>query len=57
MQELSIEKVDFVVFFVRILRYSPHKTELDNLSPVIRARYVIDILFEGFFGAVFRATL
>ena len=41
-----------------ILRYSPHKTEFNNLGPVIRARYLVNLLlFEGIFGTVFRAML
>jgi hypothetical protein len=35
--------------FLSILRYSLHKTEFNNLDPVIRARYVVNLLLEGGF--------
>ena len=38
-----------MVIFFGILRYSLHKTEFDNLGPVIWARYVVNLFFEGVF--------
>ena len=38
-------KSTFCGDFHGILRYSPHKTEFDNVSPVIRALYVVNLLF------------
>jgi hypothetical protein len=38
-----------VVIFFAILRYSPHKTEFDNLGPLVPARYVVNLLFEEIF--------
>jgi hypothetical protein len=42
-------KTRFCSTFFGILRYSPHKTELDNLDPVIWAQYVAVLLFGGDF--------
>ena len=43
-------KSKFCGDFFGILRYSPYKTEFDNLGPVIRARYVVvNLLFEGIY--------
>ena len=36
--------------FFNILRYSPHKAEFDNFGPIIRARYVVNLLFERKIG-------
>jgi hypothetical protein len=46
-------KREFCSNVLGILRYSQHKTEINNLSPVIRAQYVVNLLFEEIFGAVF----
>ena len=35
--------------FLSILRYNQHKTEFNNVVPVIWARYVINLLFKGIF--------
>jgi hypothetical protein len=35
--------------FFGILRYSQYKTEFDTLDPVIWARYVVKLIFEGVF--------
>jgi hypothetical protein len=42
-------KNNFCGDFLGILRYSPHKTGFDNFGPVIWARYVVNLFFEGGF--------